>query len=171
MKKFRVYFDKDLEEEWLKEMSSQGWGFKKFFLCVYTFEQCKPNEYNYQIDLLENWDGDRENFSSFMEEAGVEVISQWYRWVYLRKKAVDGPFEMYTDAQSKIAQYSRIQRFFMIAMFIEIICFIIEFNALLETGMFLIGAFTVLIGIIIGVFLRMVLKCGRKINQLQKQIQ
>ncbi|MDF2520653.1 MAG: hypothetical protein K0R84_1281, partial [Clostridia bacterium] len=89
MLKFKMYFDKDVEEIWLKEMSNKGWAFKRFFLGFYTFEACEPGEYNYQIDLLDNWSGEKEDYASFMEQSGVEVISQWYRWVYIRKKASD----------------------------------------------------------------------------------
>lgn len=103
MKKFRLYYDKDAEQDWLREMSNQGWAFNKFFLGVYTFEACSSGEYIYQIDILDNWIGDKQNFSEFMEDSGVEVVSQWYLWVYLRKKAADGPFEMYSDTESKIA--------------------------------------------------------------------
>lgn len=102
MTKFRLYYDKDAEESWLNTMSRKGWAFKKFFLGFYSFEECEPGEYNYQIDILNSWNGDKTDFASFMEESGVEVISQWYRWVYIRKKASDGPFEMYTDIESKI---------------------------------------------------------------------
>ncbi len=28
MLKFKLYYDKDEEEDWLKEMSLDGWGFK-----------------------------------------------------------------------------------------------------------------------------------------------
>ena len=108
MLKFKLYYDKDEEEEWLKKMSLNGWAFKKFFLGFYTFEPCEPGEYNYQIDLLDNWNGNKADYASFMEDAGVEVISQWWRWVYLQKKTEDGPFEMYTDTESKIAQYKKI---------------------------------------------------------------
>lgn len=167
MLKFRLYFDKDEEEIWLKEMSQKGWAFKKFFLGFYTFEECEPGEYNYQIDLLDNWEGDKEEFASFMNESGVEVISQWYRWVYLRKKAADGPFEMYTDTSSKVTQYSRIKKFFMIALIIELICLVIEVTAAVRTGEPFFWGFTILLSIIVLAFLRIIWKCSWKIKQLK----
>lgn len=166
MLKFRMYFDKDAEEIWLREMSRKGWAFKKFFLGMYTFEPCEPGEYNYQIDLLDNWSGEKEDYASFMEQSGVEVISQWYRWVYIRKKASDGPFEMYTDVESKIAQYRRIKNFFMVGLIVEIICFLIEINASTRTDSILLWSFTALLGAIVLTFLRIVWKCRWKIDQL-----
>ncbi len=169
MLKFKLYFDKDLEETWLNEMSKKGWAFKKFFLGFYTFELCEPGEYNYQIDLLDNWNGEKKDYAFFMEENGVEVVSQWYRWVYLRKKASDGSFEMYTDSESKIAQYRRIQRFFLVGLFIEMICLFIEIKAAVSSSSVLFWGFVVFIGIIVLTFLRMVWKCKWKIDQIQQE--
>lgn len=104
-----------------------------------------------------------------MEENGVEVVSQWYRWVYLRKKASDGSFEMYTDSESKIAQYRRIQRFFLVGLFIEMICLFIEIKAAVSSSSVLFWGFVVFIGIIVLTFLRMVWKCKWKIDQIQQE--
>jgi len=169
MLKFKLYLDKDLEETWLNEMSKKGWAFKKFFLGFYTFEQCEPGEYNYQIDLLNNWSGEKEDYASFMKESGVEVISQWYRWVYVRKKAADGSFEMYTDIESKIAQYRRIKNFFLVGLIIEMFCFFVEINAALSTSSVWFWGFVVFIGIIVLTFLHMVWKCKWKIDQMVRE--
>lgn len=169
MIKFRIYFDKDEEEKWLKEMSNNGWAFRKFFLGFYYFESCEPGEYNYQIDLLDNWGGDKDEYAAFMEDIGVEVVSQWWRWIYLRKKTADGPFEMYTDAQSKIELYSRIKSFFLILLGVEIMCFFIELKAAISSGYYVYGFFTVLIGLICLVVLRVIWKCKWKIEQLKSE--
>lgn len=169
MLKFRLYLDKDLEEEWLNKMSANGWAFKKFRIGFYTFEKCEPGEYDYQIDLLDNWHGDKEDFASFMEESGVEVISQWYRWVFIRKKATGEPFEMYTDAESKIALYSRISRFFLIALIAEAFCLFIELRGALEPGGTVFWVAVLLIGAFCLALLRMIWKCKWKVDQLQRE--
>lgn len=169
MLKFKLYYDKDEEENWLKKMSLSGWAFKKFYLGFYTFEPCEPGEYNYQIDLLDNWNGDKADYASFMKDAGVEVISQWWRWVYLQKKIEDGPFEMYTDTESKIAQYSKIGKFFKIALTIEIICFLMELAATIKTGDYVFGIFTVLLALICLAILKIIWKCKWKIEQLKRE--
>ncbi|PRR84173.1 DUF2812 domain-containing protein [Clostridium vincentii] len=169
MLKFKLYYDKDEEEDWLRTMSLNGWAFKKFFLGFYTFQQCEPGEYSYQIDLLDNWKGDKEEYASFMEEAGIEVIGQWWRWVYLQKKAVDGPFEMYTDVESKIAQYSKIEKFFKVFLAVEIIIFFIELVGTITTGSYIIGIFTVVLAVISFSILKLVLKCKRKIQQFKRE--
>ncbi|QHI71165.1 DUF2812 domain-containing protein [Aminipila terrae] len=170
MKKFKLYLDKDEEENWLNEMAKRGFAFNNFFLGIYSFEPCKPGEYNYQIDLLDNWHGDKSDFSCFMEDSGVEVVSQWYRWIFIRKKASEGAFQMYTDGESKIAQYTRIRNFFTVALIIEAICFLIELTCAVQNGASFIWTFVALLGLITLTFLRIVWKCNWKIKQLKNEI-
>lgn len=169
MLKFKLYYDKDAEEEWLKNMCLNGWAFKKFFLGFYIFKKCEPGEFNYQIDLLDNWSGEKKDYSAFMEDAGVKVIGQWWRWVYLQKKASDGPFEMYTDIESKIAQYNKIKNFFQISFVLEAFCFFIELVSAIKTGYFIFGIFTVLLALISLAMLKIVWKCKWKIQQYKHE--
>jgi len=60
-----------------------------------------------------------------MEESGVEAIATWYCWVYFRKKAVDGPFDIYSDIDSRITHYKRIS-IFMFCMMISQYCFAVS---------------------------------------------
>lgn len=85
----------------------------------------------------------------------------------MKKKAQDGPFEMYTDANSKIDQYKRIKKFFIVALAIEIICFFMELEITIKTGFFFYGIFTALLGIIASLMLRIVFKCHLKIEELK----
>lgn len=168
MRTFRLYYDKDAEEAWLQSMSAQGWAFKGFFLGVYTFEPCERGEYIYRIDLMPSDREVREDFAAFMGEMGVDVVARWYRWVYLRRKAAEGPFDLYTDAESQIALYSRIRRFFFAAMVLEALCFFAEIKAALETGRALFWLFSGLLLALVLTFLRIILKSGRKIQALRK---
>ena len=104
-----------------------------------------------------------------MEDSGVEVVSQWYRWVYMRKKASDGPFEMYTDTDSKIAQYRRIKNFFRVALIVEFICFWVELDCLMQTRDIFCWIFTLLAGLFFLVCLRIIWKCRWKIEQLKRE--
>ncbi|WP_019850355.1 DUF2812 domain-containing protein [Desulfitobacterium sp. PCE1] len=165
MLKFKLYYDKDAEEDWLKKMCLKGWALKKFFLGFYTFEKCDPGEYNYQIDLLDSWNGEKDDYAAFMEDTGVKVIAQWWRWVYLQKRASDGPFEMYTDVESKIAHYSRIKNFFKAVLVIEVMCFFIELMAAINIGSYAFGIFTVLLAGLSLVIFKMIWSCNWKIQQ------
>ena len=45
MIRFRLYYDKDKETEWLNEMAADGWALKSFFAGFYKFEPCEKGEY------------------------------------------------------------------------------------------------------------------------------
>lgn len=168
MIKMKLFYDKDAEEVWLNELSSQGWEFQKFFLGFYRFRACEPGEFRYQIDLLDNWNGEKEQYASFMEDVGVEVVGQWWRWVYLKKRSADGPFELYTDAESKRLQYKKIKEFFIVFAIIELICFGMELAATIATQLLIYGVFTVLLAVIAIAMLRIVWKCNWKMKQLEE---
>ncbi len=125
LKKFKLTYDKDWEQNWLNEMCQKGWGFTKFFAGVYTFEPCEPGEYIYQVDLLPGSGftaNDPEGYAEFMEDTGVEVVCRWFRWIILRKRAEDGPFEIYTDTDSKLASYKRIRTMLIFGLLLELAC-------------------------------------------------
>lgn len=176
MKRFRMYYDKDAEEVWLNKMCQKGWAMTSFFAGLYTFAPCQPGEYIYQIDMPEGaglQPNDIEGYTEFMEDAGVEVVQQWYRWVYLRKRAAEGPFQVYTDPGSQIALYRRIRRFFLFALVLELCCSAgVWTNLTWDSqlyGLYLLTACLFLL--IFAVFLRVIWKCSRRIHALEAETQ
>lgn len=125
MVKFKLLLDKDDEVKWLNEMANNGYAFKKFRLGFYFFEECEPSQYIYDIDLLSKVSQFGE-FKTFMNEADVEVLSRWYKWVYVRKVNDSKGFELYSDVESKIEHYSRILKLFRFAFILELICLFVE---------------------------------------------
>ena len=129
MLKFRLYFDKDEETAWLNEMSKEGWALERFFAGFYRFEQCEPGKYIYQVDFGEKLFAITDEYREFMEEAGVEVLQPWGYWIFLRKPASEGKFELYTDVDSSIEHYSKICKMFKVVLVIEIIGLFFELYA------------------------------------------
>ncbi len=173
MIRWKFTYDKDEEQDWLNEYARQGWAMTKFWLGVVTFVPCQPGEYIYQIDLLPGKGllaEDYEGYVIFMDEMGVEVLQRWGRWVYLRKRAGDGPFEVYTDAESRIALYRRIRRMFLWAFMMIFLC---SFNAWVLLFQYpedifsrgLVGTYIV----ILAVMLRAVWRCSWRIRELERQ--
>lgn len=119
MWKFRFYFDKDKEEQWLNKMCQKGWAMIGFYMGVYTFQPCEPGKYIYQIDMPGEIGKDsirsrkREQYVEFVEETGAEHICDWGWWAYFRKEAAQGEFKLYTDKESQLALYKRIQKLFL----------------------------------------------------------
>ena len=101
MIRFKLYYDKDKETVWLNQMSSEGWALKSFFAGFYKFEPCGIGEYIYQIDLGDTLYSVSDEYRELMGELGVEIVVLWGSWIILRKRAADGPFELYTDRKAE----------------------------------------------------------------------
>ena len=126
MTKFRWYYDTDKETKWLNEMAEKGYAMEGFFLGFYFFEECMPGKYLYQIDFSEEFGRVHSAYREFLAETGVEIIKIYGFWVYLRKKAEEGPFELYSDVESRVEHYGKIRKMFRIAVCIELICALVE---------------------------------------------
>ena len=126
MIRFRLYYNKDTETEWLNKMAADGWALTGFFVGFYRFEACEKGEYTYQVDLGDQLFSVSSEYRDLMEELGVEIVTLWGYWIILRKRTADGPFELYTDVDSQIEHYTKILRMFKVACILEIICMLIE---------------------------------------------
>lgn len=95
----KVYWDYENEEKWLNEMSAKGLQLESYTWCKYVFADGVPGEYIYRLELLENLATHPESikYIQFLEENNVEHVASYMRWVYLRKKASDGEFQVYSD--------------------------------------------------------------------------
>lgn len=173
MIRWKFTFDKDEEQDWLNEYCRQGWAMVSFCVGMVRFVPCEPGEYIYQIDLLPGRGlrpDDYEGYVSFMADMDVEVIQRWGRWVYLRKRAAEGPFEVYTDLDSKLQLYRRIRGMFLWALALELLCSVSAWRQLARFpeeafSRGLAGLYLVMIVVI----LRAVWRCGRKIESLERQ--
>lgn len=169
LKKFRLLFDKDVEQEWLNDMCRNGWALKNFRMGVYTFASCRPGEYIYQVDLLPGsgfQPSDPDGYAEFMDEVGITVVCRWFRWVILRKQAADGPFDIYTDVDSRIQQYSRIRTMFIFGLGLELCCSASIWSNLHRGGVLFI-LLALLYTAIFAAFIRVIITCSRKIKELE----
>lgn len=170
MTKFRIYFDKDKEVTWLNEMAAKGWAMTGFGACVYHFEPCRPGEYLYQIDFGEDAFSVSEDYREFMSEAGVEIVSFWGPYVFLRKKAEEGAFELYTDVESIMEHYKKIRTMFKIGFILEALCLFMEVLAGLGGGnpMGWVAAFFILA--VMMVFIRQIVRINGIVAELSERL-
>jgi len=117
---FKFYVDFEKEEVWLNEMAAKGWGMKSFVGGLYEFAQIEPGEWIYRLEMLSKPARSRDNdgYFKFLEGTGVEIVSTWYRWVYYRRRAEAGAFDVYSDVDSKIKHYKTICAFMAPVVFI-----------------------------------------------------
>lgn len=103
----------DKEEQWLNEMAAKGLCLVSVGFCKYEFEDCFPGEYRICLQLLEKMPRNPESqkYIEFMEETGAEHIGSFTRWVYFRKKASEGNFELFSDNVSRIKYLTGILSF------------------------------------------------------------
>ncbi|MEI8199913.1 MAG: DUF2812 domain-containing protein [Eubacteriales bacterium] len=109
----KAYWNPDKEQKWLNELAAKGLSLSDYSWMRYVFEETEPGKYIYQIELLEKRPGNPESdlYLRFLEDAGVEIVATYMRWVFLRKKASDGPFAIYSDCESKIRHLNRLKHF------------------------------------------------------------
>jgi len=96
----------DKEEQWLNTMAQTGWVLDSVGFCKYTFVKCEPGEYTVRLEMHDPDD----EYIAFMEETGAEYIGRMVKWIFFRKKALDGPFEIFSDIDSRISQLDKISK-------------------------------------------------------------
>ena len=153
-------WDFDREEDWLNDMAAQGCGLVDVGFCRYTFEACRPGEYGYRLELLENSlkDPKSQEYLDFLAEAGVDRVGHLFRWVYLRKRTDEGPFELFSDTASRVRHLRRILALVLPILALNLLA---GFNGLEEAGF-------------VNLLLAILLAAGagklwRKIRELQAQ--
>lgn len=105
--KIRKWFwvwDFKKEEQWLNGMAAQGKALVRAAFGRYEFEDCAPGEYTIRLQMLENAPCTEEGqtYIRFVEETGAEHVGSVQRWVYFRKKAAQGDFQLLGDNATRI---------------------------------------------------------------------
>ncbi len=171
MIQWKFTFDKDEEQDWLNDYCREGWAMVSFFAGLVTFVPCRPGEFIYQIDLLPGSGlraDDYEGYVSFMGDMDVEVLQRWGRWVYLRRRAEDGPFEVYTDTDSKIQLYRRIRKMFLWVWVLELVLSINVFFQAVVYGGLLLRCSAAVAALMLLAILQGAWKCTQKIQELER---
>ena len=169
----KPYWNYEKEENWLNEMAAKGLALTGYSWCRYEFEDTIQGEYIYRIELLDHSASHpaSQRYITFLEETGVEHVSSYLKWIYLRKKACDGPFQLHSDIDSKIAHYKKISTLWLTFAGIE-------FGAgLLNIALFIVGGQIATINLVVGcvvlamglAFLFFGLPISQKLHRLKKE--
>ena len=121
LRKWFWVWEFEKEEKWLDEMSAQGWALDRVGYCRYEFVQCEPNEYITRLEMLEEHVDTPKSleYIDFVESTGAEYLGHVIKWVYFRKKASEGSFDLYSDVDSRIRHLKRIIAFLSIFLCIN----------------------------------------------------
>lgn len=80
----------------------------KFTWIRFTFERGEPSSYIYRHDELERFGASYEDeYLEFLKSSGIEQVDSSGHFVFFRKLANDGPFELYSDKKNKISKLSQ----------------------------------------------------------------
>lgn len=106
-------WDFDKEEKWLNEMAAKGLCLVSTGFCRYEFEETNPQEYRICMQMLDSSpkSAESQKYIEFMEETGAEHVGVLSHWVFFRKKASEGDFNIYSDNENRVKYMSRIFRF------------------------------------------------------------
>lgn len=185
--KFRSYLTIDREEQFLNEMCQKGWKPVKIILGVFfKFERCKPGEYIARVTTTTKGDGTeadqqkRTQLIEFLTDSGAEIIPNTHDEgdlrIYAIRPASMGEFEIYTDTESLIEEYTSRLKYHRIAgifgmvslvMLTQLDCYTASPNDIvglcLSLTVAVLGLITMLSGFI------PVFKYRRKIKELKAQ--
>lgn len=170
---WKAYWDFEKEEKFFNEMSAKGLALTDYSWCRYVFEEAPRGEYIYRIELLENSakHPESQNYIRFMEETGVDFVASFIRWVFFRKKAADGEFNIYSDTESRIKHYKRIRTLFSGAAGVNLAAFAVNLTAVLSPDSSLVNLFGGFLSLTIFalILFTLVLPLTKKIKALHKQ--
>ena len=106
VKKWFWVWEFEKEERWLNEMAMQGWALDGLGFCTYHFIPCEPGEYTVRLEMHEP----ESEYLDFMASTGAEYVGRMVKWIFFRKKTADGPFDLYSDIDSRLKHLERIGR-------------------------------------------------------------
>ena len=112
-------------------MAAKGLALVSVGFCKYEFEDCVPGEYRVCLQLLDKLPRhpEMQKYIEFMEETGAEHVGSFTRWIYFRKKAAEGSFEVFSDNASRVKYLTNITSF--VSLIIGLNLFIGLYNLLL----------------------------------------
>jgi hypothetical protein len=166
------------EEAWLGEMSQIGWHLKSVRLpCVYTFTNGDPSHKIYRLDYMPVNKAKNQEYLQIFQDAGWEYVGEMSNWRYWSKLVITGETtEIFTDNESKIKKYQRMLAYMVFFLFLMIFLGMNMFinspgidpeYGLLINGIYMVGR--ILYAVIIPVYIVVVVKLLRRINQLKKK--
>lgn len=169
MRKFKLFpaWQDEKEENWLRQMSLQGWHLSRLgFPGFYFFEKGAPQDYAYRLDFITD-SKKKQDYYQIFRDAGWEHLGEMSAWQYFRKPSAGGsPPEIYTDPQSKSQKYRRLLGFLLI--FLPLL--MINSRTVLEHGdSFAGGIIAAFYFVIFILYIYAVIKIALRVIQLDKK--
>ena len=118
---YRFYLDYEKEEKWINEMAAQGWNLEKFSFGRFTFTKGEPRTFTFRNEFIMRMpSNEKVEYFELLRDSGIAIVNEFGGWVYMKKSADDGPFELYTDSKSKIAYYKGMLNIFFLLFLVNV---------------------------------------------------
>ena len=109
-----------------------------------------------------------------MEGTSAEVVANYHRWVYFKKKVADGEFEIFSDINSKIKHYKRIRGFLLILILLNLVPGVVNYlNGIMQAsiGIFNLSSYIAIISfsVVVLLLIFLVIPLSKKITFLEKK--
>ena len=101
------------EEAFLNEMARAGWNLTAVGFCRYIFRRGNEGEYIYKLDMVERTGSGevKESYFNFLTDCGIRIVGEFKDWIYLQKRASEGPFDMKDDTYAKLRLVNKVYSF------------------------------------------------------------
>lgn len=163
----------DEEEAWLNDMARHGKALLSARYATYEFEDSAPGEYAIRLEMLEDSPAGEagRQYLSFVEETGAEYVGRVLKWVYFRKRAADGPFELHGDNATRIRHLKRIMHLIIVLFIMEATVSFANLSIAIGVGSALNLGCAVLCGAVAGLLVRGYIKLNERKKRLEKDAQ
>lgn len=172
IRKFFWVWDFDKEEQWLNEMAAKGLALVSVGFCKFEFEDCIPGEYKVCLQLLDQLPKHPESrkYIEFMEQTGAAHVGSFTRWVYFRKKASEGDFQLFSDNASRVKHLTTMLSFIALVVGLNLLIGIENLAIAIYTGFA--GNYLGFLNLAIGLIgLPGTIKLWKKRNRIKKESQ
>lgn len=142
---YRIFmaWEYDKEEKYMNKMSQKGWQVVTGGCFHIEFEKRTGTAYRYCLDYNPEAMKDaaeKERYVQTFADGGWEFINATYNgWIYLRKEIREGmseqDFEIYSDRESLLGLFERLNTMFRVLSFILAVCLCLEIYLFVKSGM------------------------------------
>ena len=102
-KVIKYYIDHEKVEKWLNDEAAKDWNLVETNGIDFYFSDEEPEKYTYRvINLGIKGKSDNAEFMELLKFEKIDCLERIGSTCYLRKKDSDGPFELFSDLDSKI---------------------------------------------------------------------
>lgn len=170
--KYRFFLDYEKEEQWVNDMEKSGWHLEKFGFGRFVFKKGEPNTFVYRNEFIGGLSKkEKEEYFELLNDSGITVVHQCFTWIYMKRAVAEGPLELYTDTNSKIAYYNRILYIFL-ALFLANLCAGVSniyLNIQFDLGIFRssIGFFNIFVAALMAIPIIKITQNKRKLQEKQ----